>query len=278
MRFEFGFIGFIVIVISMILFNTNSVIAHNFKSDESAEFLTFVDKVRVELQLVLSNVENNDINLAKKHSIIANDLYWLTFQKEIAEKNNRTATNLKLSLLTLQNSSYDTNSDIDKINTLIKYIEDTLAESISIRVNPEHINNSTIQMLHLTNLLNSIDIYYTKGVDTSTPNVKSIKYSHINNSYSTNDSILFLKNYTTTVIDDPVHYQSASQLARYTVKLFDTELSKYLANDKTKIEYIHNNLENLKNSIDSKMSYEKIYDIISSTQSMLNQNFKLSLT
>jgi hypothetical protein len=275
MRFEFGFIGIIVVLITMNLLNMNSAIGHNFKSDESAEFLAFVDKVRAELQLVLSNLENNETSLAKKHSIIANDLYWLTFQKEIAEKNNRTAANLKNSLSILQNSSFDTKGDIENINSTINDINDLLAESIIVRVNRVHIENSTIQMLHLTNLLNSIDIYYTKGVDTSTSNPLSVKYSYINNSYMTN---LNPENYTTTVIDDLVHYQSASQLAQYTLKLFDTELSKYLANDETKIEYIHDNLELLRNSIDSKISYEKIYHIISSTQSMLNQNFNLSLT
>lgn len=258
--------------------NINSVFGHNFKSDESAEFLAFVDKVKSELQLVLSNIQHDDINLAKKHSIIASDLYWLTFQKEIAEKNNRTATNLKNFLLDLKNSSYTASSDIDKVDTIIKDIEDTLVESISVRINPEHINNSTIQMLHLTNLLNSIDIYYTKGVDTSTPNLQNIKLSYINNSEITNDKYLSQENFTTTEIDNPVYYQSASQLAHYTLDLFDTELKIYLANDKAKIEYIHDNLEILKDSIDSKMNYENIYRIISSTQFMLNQNFDLSLT
>jgi hypothetical protein len=48
--------------------------------------LTFVDKVKTKLQLVLSNIQYKDINLAKWHSVTANELYWLSFQKEIAEK------------------------------------------------------------------------------------------------------------------------------------------------------------------------------------------------
>lgn len=274
MRPQFVFFGFIFVLITTNMLNINSVFGHNFKSDESAEFLTFTDKVKTELQLIRANIQGNDINLAKKHSIIANDLYWLTFQKEIGEKNNRIATNLKNSLLILQNSSFNTRSDIDKINATIKDIEDTLSESISIRVSPEHINNSTIQMLRLTNLLNSIDIYYTKGVDTSTPNILKAEYFY-NNSENINDKNLS-QNYTTTMINDLVYYQSASGLTQYTEKLFDTKLGIYLSNDKTKIDYINNNLENLKNSINSKMSYEKIYHIISSTQSMLNQIFYLS--
>jgi hypothetical protein len=201
----------------------------------------------------------------------------LSFQKQIAEKNNRIATNLKDSLSVLQNSSFNTIDDIDKINATIKNIEETLAESISIRVNPEHINNATIQMLHLTNLLNSIDIYYTKGVDTSTSNIRNVEYSY-NNSEMRIDKNLSPENYTKTTIDDLVFYQSALELAKYTEKLFDTELNKYLLNDETKIQFIHDNLGNLKSAIDSKMGYEYIYHLISSTQSMLNQNFNLSLT
>jgi hypothetical protein len=91
------------------------------------------------------------------------------FSKRNSRKNNRTSTNLKDALSFLQNSSFNTSSDIDKISTTIKDIEDTLAESISIRVNPEHPNNSTIQMLHLTNLLNDKNLsqenYTTTVVD-----------------------------------------------------------------------------------------------------------------
>lgn len=276
MKPEIVLIGFIIVLmLNTTILDTNSVFGHNFRSDESAEFLTFVDKVKAELQLVLSNIQDNDFNLAKKHTIVANDLYWLTFQEEIAEKNNRIATNLKNSLSVLQNSSFDTNSNIDKINTTIKDIEDIITESISIRVNSEHINNSTIQMLRLVNLLNSIDIYYTKGVDTSTSNLRNVKYFY-DNSENINDKNLSQENHTIAVIKDPVYYQSASELAQYTEKLFDTKLSNYLLNDETKIDYIHNNLENLKNSINSKMTYEKIAHIISSTQSMLNQDFQLS--
>jgi hypothetical protein len=274
---EFVFIGFIMVLMTSIMLNINSVFGHNFKSDESAEFLTFIDKLKAELQLVLANIQNNDIDLAKKHSIIANDLYWLSFQEEIAEKNKRIATNLKNSLSALQNSSFKTNSDIDKINTTIKDIEDIIAESISIRINPEHINNSTIQMLRLTNLLNAIDIYYTKGVNTSTSNLRNANYFY-NNSEIINYKNLSQQNYTLAAIEDPAYYQSASELAQYTEKLFDTKLKKYLLNDETKIDHIHDNLENLKNSIKSKLNYEKIAHIISSTQSMLNQNFNLSLT
>jgi hypothetical protein len=277
MKPQFALIGFIILFIAAIILNTSSVVAHNFKSDESAEFLTFVDKVMAELQLVLSSIQDNDINMAKKHGEIANELYWLSFQKQIAEKNNRIATNLKDSLSVLQNSSFNTIDDIDKINATIKNIEETLAESISIRVNPEHINNATIQMLHLTNLLNSIDIYYTKGVDTSTSNIRNVEYSY-NNSEMRIDKNLSPENYTKTTIDDLVFYQSALELAKYTEKLFDTELNKYLLNDETKIQFIHDNLGNLKSAIDSKMGYEYIYHLISSTQSMLNQNFNLSLT
>jgi len=198
MRPEFIFIGFIIVLMTTIIINVNPIVGHNFKSDESAEFLTFVDKVRTELQLVVANIQNNDFDLAKKHSIIANDLYWLSIQEEIAEKNSRIATTLKNSLSVLQNSSFHTNSDIDRINTTIKDIEDLLAESISIRVSPDHINNSTIQMLRLTNLLYSMDSYYTKGVDTRASSLQYKTYFH-NNSEIRNDKNFPHENYTLAV-------------------------------------------------------------------------------
>jgi hypothetical protein len=261
--------GFIIVLMATIIINVKPILGHNFKSDESAEFLTFVDKVRTELQLVLANIQNNDFDLAKKHSVIANDLYWLSIQKEIAEKNSRIATTLKNSLSVLQNSSFHTSSDIDRINTTIKDIEDLLAESISIRINPEHINNSTIQLLRLTNLLYSIDSYYTKGVDTRASSLQNRTYFY-NNSETINDKNLPHENYAIAIINNPVYYQSASELTQYTETLFDTRLKNYLLNNETKIDYIHDNLEDLKNSINSKMLYEKIAHIISSTQSMLN--------
>jgi hypothetical protein len=41
MKPQFTLIGLIIVLLTTIILHTNSAFAHNFKSDESAEFLTF---------------------------------------------------------------------------------------------------------------------------------------------------------------------------------------------------------------------------------------------
>ena len=68
--------------------------AHTFSSSESAEFLSLIDQIRAETQLVTMNLENNNVTLAQAHAQKAAALLDNFTISEIRERNNRIADSL----------------------------------------------------------------------------------------------------------------------------------------------------------------------------------------
>jgi hypothetical protein len=68
--------------------------ALNFSPDESAEFLTIVDKIKIESAIVVNSSSNNKQNSAISHA--QNDLntYDSHTNHELSERNERIATEL----------------------------------------------------------------------------------------------------------------------------------------------------------------------------------------
>ena len=87
--------------------------ALNFSPDESAEFLTIVDKIKIESAIVVNSSSNNKQNSAISHA--QNDLntYDSHTNHELSERNERIATELNNTLNQLQDQ-VETLSIIDK--------------------------------------------------------------------------------------------------------------------------------------------------------------------
>ncbi|MGC1133614.1 MAG: hypothetical protein WA941_12390 [Nitrososphaeraceae archaeon] len=81
-----------------------SVLGHNFAPNESASFLTLLNTIQAETQLVEENILNNR-TLAMEHAENAVNLLTEEWINEIAEKNPRVATELSNAINNLRNTT-----------------------------------------------------------------------------------------------------------------------------------------------------------------------------
>jgi hypothetical protein len=141
--------------------------AHNFSSSESAEFLSLVDQIRAETQLVTMNLENNNVTLAQAHAQKAAGLLDNSTVDEIRERNNRIADSLVSGLGQLEANvtSLTSNSQepmtipqdsMQRINESVMSLNDTISEAVVVRVESDQQNNATTWALVLADLVNTV--------------------------------------------------------------------------------------------------------------------------
>ncbi len=138
--------------------NTNTLFGHNFSPDESASFLALVNTIKAETQLVQQNIASNNMSLASDHANNALALMTDDVNKEIAERNQRLSDDLNTDLASLKTSTESTSgintaSDTD---ILVDDINGILDEIVTSRVDPDQLNNSTIQVLAAAELLDEV--------------------------------------------------------------------------------------------------------------------------
>jgi hypothetical protein len=144
-----------------------STYAHNFTPDESASFLSLVDRLQGELQLVRTNLEFNNTLPAQQHARNAAELLDEHTVEEIAERNQRIADGLSEGLASLQNTTRmqhanSTAATFADINQTINNIEPLLGEAVTARIDSEQMmDNSTIHALAFSLVLNQIDKNYS---------------------------------------------------------------------------------------------------------------------
>jgi hypothetical protein len=127
--------------------------AHTFSDDESASFLGLVESIKVELDLVQSNVVSN-LTLAEKHADHAHGHLDEHIIEEISERNERLGRDLPAALEDLHDSV--ANSTAQQVQTKIQIINDLLDETVTVRVEPSQMTNSTVQALVVANMLRAI--------------------------------------------------------------------------------------------------------------------------
>jgi hypothetical protein len=271
------------LVSSGLVYANPHVYAHEFSGDESASFLALVESIKVQLQLVESNLASN-ITLAQEHAIDANEHLDNHTIEEIAENNERLARDLPAALEDLHNSV--TNSTVQQIQTKIQNINDLLSETVSVRIESEQINNSTVWALVLANLADGVISHYgtAYGIETeeaeehSHPENNSDNMTHNDTEIMTEtasaeenithdeiaDSNMTHGNATAEniTIVSMAHYQTAQALVARTQQLF-TEQVKQLApaNSTEFIADLEAGLAHLKQAIDNKEPFTNV-DVI----------------
>ena len=141
---------FVSITFSTVLFsNTNNlsiiqnVYAHIFTTDETASFLSFVDQLQVESELVQTNLINNNLSLAQKHANRAASLLSPSIIVEIAEKNQKVADDLTTAVDDLQKITSSSDKQRQMVNQLVSQINTTLGEAVTIRLEQEQREDSS---------------------------------------------------------------------------------------------------------------------------------------
>ena len=204
--------------------------AHTFSSDESARFLSLVDKIRAETGLVAMNLESNNATLAQSHAAKALGLLDNSTIREIRERNSRISTtlvdglnNLDKNVTSLASASAQgqiPQNEKQSISQAVMSLNDTLGEAISSRVEMEQQDNATVWALALADLTDTVLNDYANAPGsaanlTNTANLAGI--SSNGSSGNTNSSVTANTTSSTsnmsTAIVNTAAYQSAQYLA-----------------------------------------------------------------
>jgi hypothetical protein len=118
---------------AMYNFDDIKIYGHLFTQDETAIFMAAVDQVQIELKLVLTNLENNNVSLAQNHAYKSVPLTSKVIS-EIAEDNQGLAADLVRALNELQNISTSSKNNQQEVRQLVTDLDKRLEEAKSIRI------------------------------------------------------------------------------------------------------------------------------------------------
>ena len=274
---------------------------HTFSPNESASFLSFVDQIQVESELVQTNLANDSTSLAQEHAKKAGSLLTSNITTEIAEENQRVANELTRAINDLQDISLSP-QQVGSIDQLVSDIDSILGEAESTRIEQEDLENATIQALAFADLVNSILENYGNAyaVDFDMTNMSNMPMTgQGNNNMSTmtmsnmdtndndNDSNKEMNSMnmssSSTVVGMDVgggegsesginsssslvnltDYQSAQALAAKALEIFNTELRPIAPNNSSALlTNLENGLTDLNASIRNKASPMDIMMIV----------------
>jgi hypothetical protein len=268
-------------MLSSVSFDINpiarNVYGHTFTPNESASFLSLVNQLRVESELVQLSLRNDNVSLTREHANKAAALLTSNVTKEIAEQNQRVADDLSMAINDLQNiSSTEQKKSVDQ---LVSNIDAILGEAVTTRIEQEQRTNSTIQALAFASLVNNILTEYgnayaleydmanmsnmallgnnSSKVMSGMPNVGNNSDSNMDSMNKSSSTIMnedneTKRNYSLVDITD---YQSAQILAAKALEIFNVELKPMVPNNTTAfVTNLENGLIQLNSSIRSKAS------------------------
>jgi hypothetical protein len=278
----------------------NKIYGHNFAGDESASFLALMDQIQTEVSLINTNLIDDNQSLAIDHLKQIKILYTKNIKKEIAERNERIANEIS-SFINETSIAIEKNNNQD-ISDSAKNFNDVLAEAISVRIDPDAMTNATINALHFADLINSIDLSYANAIGTKPMNMSAMNMgnsntmSHGNNTNNNTmanmkmnhgNSITSMSKHTDNnpntidniTVSNMVSYQTAKELTNNAIELFNSTIKQNIPSNATEnAKAIESGLQQLKNMIESKASYNKIMGIIHGTiQTNTQEVFNLPL-
>jgi hypothetical protein len=274
---------------------------HTFSPNESASFLSFVDQLQVESELVQTNLANGSTSLAQEHAKRAGSLLTSNITAEIAEENQRVASELTRAINNLQDISLSP-QQVGSVDQLVSDINSILGEAESTRIEQEDLENATIQALAFSDLVNSILENYgnayavdfdmtnmsnmiMNGQSNSDKSMMTMSNMSTNSNGNTSDKEMDLMNMSSssTMVGMDVGgaersesginssspsvnltgYQSALALAAKALEIFNTELKPMAPNNSSVLlTNLENGLTQLNASIRNKASPMDIMMIV----------------
>lgn len=272
-------------------FNTHTILGHNFSPDESASFLALVNTLKAEAQMVQQNLATNNMSLASDHANKALALMTDDVNKEIAERNQRLSDDLNTALVSLKTSTESAhgNKTASDTDLLVNDIDDILDEIVTARIDPDQLNNSTIQVLAVVELLDEVlrnyGYAFAVGYDMTNMSMMTMDGNNNTNNSSENSSIHSMSTMnmgggdgsdnmsiedmsnSNDILINTTDYQTAQALAMKVQELFDNQImnSSLSEGSQTANQTINNvsaALEDLVTSIDGKASPMDIMTIV----------------
>ena len=123
----------------LVVFNTDNfynvkIYAHQFTPNETANFVGIIGQMQAELELVPSNLVNNNVTLAQNHANKAASLLTPRILVEIAEDNPRLAGDLRSAMIQLQSISSSSESQVKSASQLVSDLNKRLGEDANVRM------------------------------------------------------------------------------------------------------------------------------------------------
>ena len=235
--------------------------AHTFSGDESASFLALVKQLEAQLNLVQSNIPSN-ITLAQQHANQISDLLNATVKE---------ANELTSSITDLQQTITSTKTPDDEgIREKVNNIDAILQETVSIRIEEEQLNNSTINGLTIYRILGETVEHYRSAFEMK---VQLENNNNTTSSVSSNNNT-FMINLT--------EYQTAQAFAQKALDTFNETKENPATNSLQQpaaITELDDSLGQFKNAIDNKDSYDTVfriaeYQVVPNLQTVFNLKTK----
>jgi hypothetical protein len=261
-------------------------LAHTFSENENALFLTMINKIKAESQLVARGFSNNT-EQAQDHAKVAEELFTqkdpvvnTTWTTEISERNPRVTTDLLHSLNDLKTTiaSPSSNSNSSSVQSKVTNIGNLLDEAVSVRISKDLIDNPKTQALVLANLGNEIYNNYGNALGLPSSTVTNMggmsmssKGSSMNMNTSSGNGMSGMNavsepnamNQSPATIKNLTAYQTAESLAAIAQQAFEKNLKPIApANATNSNSNIANYLGQLKNAINNKSSFMNVMELV----------------
>ncbi|MGD1836299.1 MAG: hypothetical protein ACPKQO_11330 [Nitrososphaeraceae archaeon] len=249
---------FAVVISTLITGNSNYSYAHMFTNDESASFMALVDQIKVQGKEIRNHLLNNDGDIASKHYQKIVDLYTDDIDNEIKEKNERISN--ELSTIFIKLDTHIQESDIADIDFTVQELNDILDEALSVRIETDMMNNSTVQALHFANIINAIDLNYADIFDRKPMNMSNMMMNDSKHSAMQMDENMTDVN--SASISNPESLHTVKGLLDVATVIFETELKNVTDDKKEFITKAEEGLAQLKEIAESELPYDEAMKII----------------
>ena len=269
---------------SILLFSNPVLFAHTFSENENALFLTMIDNIKAETQIVIRDFSNNT-QQAQEHAKMAAELLAqndpvvnTTWTSEISERNPRVATDLLHSLNDLNNTvaSSSSLSNSTSIQSKVTNIRNLLDEAVSVRISKDLIDNPKTQALVLANLGNEIYNNYGNALGLPPSMIASMGGMNMatkdsSMSMNTNTSMSGMNSMSGPVtmnqnnppIKNITAYETAQSLATIAQQTFSKDLKPIApANATSSTANIEKYVDQLKNAINNKASFTNVMELV----------------
>lgn len=253
-----------VVVMSMIGIHPlkQMVYAHTFSGDESAAFLALVRQIEAEIGLVNTNLPSN-ITLAQEHAEHATEHLDTNTTKELAERNKRVANDLTTELADLQNAIRAKPAPtVREIRNNISNINDTLQEAVSVRIEKDQLNNSTVNALAINDILGEVLESYGAAYGIEEEGAEGKEHDNMTGT-ETNTTGTEASTNTTTIIDQ-AEYQSAQAYANEAKQMLDEIKVLAPSNATSAIYNIESGLSEMITAINNKAPFNSVDEIVDS--------------
>ena len=115
-------------------FYIEKIFAHQFTPNETATFVSTVYQLQTELELVSTNLANNNLSLAQNHASKASTLLTPRILAEIAEDNPKLASDLGNRLVQLQTITATTAGQVQSTSQVVSDLNERLNEDALVRM------------------------------------------------------------------------------------------------------------------------------------------------